>query len=138
MRTGIAILLLFVYSTVAAQDRELGNVITELNMALIEKDTVKLKTMLDEQLSYGHSNGWIETKQEVVSDLYNGKLVYNKIDQKLTGIMKEGNMACVRANAELDIVYNGNPLHIKLHVLQVWVKKNKGWKLVARQSTKID
>jgi hypothetical protein len=139
MRTCIAILLFFIYSSAVAQtDIALGNAITQLNLALIDKDTVQLHNLLSEQLSYGHSNGWIETKQEVISDLYSGKLVYNKIDQRLAGITKEKNTACVRANAELDITYNGKPMHIKLHVLQVWIKKNKDWKLLSRQSTKID
>ena len=136
MRTCVGILLFFVYSSVQAQS--LDAAIEKLNIALIRKDTATLNKLVHNSISYGHSNGWIETKADMKTDLYNGKLVYNSIGQEVTEILKEGNMACVRSNATIDVVYNGKPMTFKLHVLQVWNKTGKNWQLVARQSVKTD
>ena len=111
--------------------------VSDLNLALIRKDSAVLKKLLHKKVTYGHSNGWVETKREVIEDLYNGKLVYNKIDQGNLEIVKEENTASVRTTADIEVLLNGKPIQMKLHVLQVWIKEKKGWLLLSRQSTKI-
>jgi hypothetical protein len=89
-------------------------------------------------LSYGHSNGWIESKKEVINDLYNGKLVYNKISQSKEQVEIVRETATVRSTADIDATLDGQSVIIKLQVLQVWIWKDKeGWKLLGRQSVKI-
>jgi hypothetical protein len=136
MRIGITILLFFVYSSVQAQDM-LNVAMEQLNTALIRKDTVLLNSLVHTDVTYGHSNGWIESKADMKANLYNGKLAYNSIGQQVTEILKEANMACVRSNATIEVTYEGRPMTFQLHVLQVWTKKDKNWQLVARQSVKI-
>jgi hypothetical protein len=111
----------------------------DLNSALQQKDTAVLKKLLHKKLSYGHSNGWIESRQDVMTDLHNGKLVYNSISQSAPNIVIEGKTAAVRAEADIDVALDGKQVKLKLHILQVWVwkDKDKEWKLLSRQSTKI-
>lgn len=137
MRTCIAILLFLTCSTAHAQDM-LDVAMEKFNMALIRKDTAALNRLLHNDVTYGHSNGWIENKADVKTDLYNGKLVYNKIGQEITEVLKTGNTACVRSNATIDVLFDGKPMTFKLHVLQVWTRKDKDWQLTARQSVKMD
>ena len=111
--------------------------IKAFDKALVARDTIRLKELLDDDIGYGHSNGWIQTKRDLINDLYNGKLTYTKIstsDEKL--VVKDKN-ASMRMTAEVDIVLNGSPMQFKLKVLQVWVKKKKHWILFARQSIKV-
>ncbi|RYD59325.1 MAG: nuclear transport factor 2 family protein [Sphingobacteriales bacterium] len=139
MRTVVTILLLFIYSTVMTQAGadDVRKAITELNKALLQKDSVTLKKLSHENLTYGHSNGWIETRQDVIGNLYNGKLTYTKIEQQEPKIWMEGKTATVRKDATAAILLDGKPMELKLHVLQVWVKTKKGWQLVSRQSVKL-
>lgn len=137
MRTCIAILLFLTCSTAHAQDM-LDVAMEKFNMALIRKDTAALNRLLHNDVTYGHSNGWIENKTDVKADLYNGKLVYNKIGQEITEVLKTGNTACVRSNTTIDVLFDGKPMTFKLHVLQVWTRKDKDWQLTARQSVKMD
>ncbi|MCD6065129.1 MAG: hypothetical protein K0R82_3040, partial [Flavipsychrobacter sp.] len=89
-------------------------------------------------LKYGHSNGWIESKQDVINDLRDGVLDYRRIDSYEPSYIFNGNIACVRTNPDIIVAMNGQVLDLKLHVLQVWIKtKDKGWQLISRQSTKI-
>jgi hypothetical protein len=140
MRNIYIILLFFIYHTAVAQDSvALVKTVGNLNSALQQKDTAVLKKLLHKKLSYGHSNGWIESRQEVMTDLHNGKLVYNSISQTAPNIVIEGKTAAVRAEADIDVALDGKQVKLRLHILQVWIwkDKDKEWKLLSRQSTKI-
>ena len=138
MKAISTIVLLFVCSALMAQPEteSLKTAIAELNTALIKKDTVRLKNLLHDGVTYGHSNGWIETKREMVVDLFNHTLEYEKIDQTEPEIVMEGTTAAVRADAAIVIKYHDEPVEMELHILQVWVKTRAGWKLIGRQSVK--
>lgn len=140
MRTLFVILSLFVYSSCFAAGPDtagLQKAVHSLNAALLHRDSASLKKLLHKKLTYGHSNGWTETKREVINDLFSSKLVYNKIGQGSLEIIKEKNIASVRSVCDIDVALNGSRVQMKLHVLQVWIKEKKGWLLLSRQSTKI-
>lgn len=139
MRTIITIiLLLFVYSTVQAQPgtADIRKAVADLNNALLQRDSVMLKKLLYDGLTYGHSNGWIETKREVIDDLYNGKLVYHQIQQQDPVVLIAGKTASVRSDNTTSVTVSGKEMKLELHVLQVWIKTKKGWQLMSRQSVK--
>ena len=116
--------------------KSLGHVLKDLDRALVSRDTVALKWILEDQLSYGHSNGWIETKKEVIADLFNGKLTYKDIRPSGQEMVIEGKAASVRYTADVDIEMGGKPMQFKLKVLQMWIWENEHWVLLARQSVK--
>ena len=138
MRYLLTILCVFISLNVFAQDAAgLKEAITGFNTALVNRDTVALKTLVSDKLSYGHSNGWVQTKKDIVDDLYNGKISYATIGQGEEDIVQEGNTACVRNEVSIVAIMNGKKLQFKLKVLQVWIWNEEGWKLLARQSVKI-
>lgn len=139
MRYLVLISLLFIYSSVSAQSEKSAGIAADgFTNALVDRDTVELKKLLDDKLIYGHSNGWKQSKRELIEDLYNGKIIYKNISSTDQQITLEGSTACVRATSEIDVVMEGKPVHFKLMVLQVWIWKNKQWKLLSRQSTRIN
>lgn len=113
----------------------LPHAVGDLDKALETKDTVALKWLLSDNVSYGHSNGWVETKQEVIEDLFNGKLTYKKISTTAPTIITSGNVASARSVADIDAIMSGNLWTFKLKVLQVWIWEKGHWVLFARQST---
>lgn len=138
MKYIITISLLLIYSTLFAQDeKSLKSTAGEFHNALLAKDSVQLKNLLHEKLVYGHSNGWIETKKELIEDLYNGKITYTKIQSSEEQVVIEGNTACIRATLEIEAIMDSKTLPFKLHGLQVWIWKNKKWQMLSRQSVKI-
>lgn len=139
MRLLVTISLLFLGCTLFAQDTAaLKTAVTHLNEALVSKDQKALDQLLNNKLSYGHSNAWIQTKKEVFDDMNSGKLIYTKIENSsVTLVDAEKQYASVRAVTNVDAVLNGNPLQIKLHVYQFWIKTKKGWELLARQAVKL-
>lgn len=115
----------------------IDSAVIELDRALLSKDTTYLKNLIDDKATYGHSNGWIETKRDVVNDLYNGKLTYQQITTTEKAIEYNGKLAVVRTKADVDVLVNNSPVHVNLSILQVWQMRHKRWVLIARQSVKI-
>lgn len=141
MRILYFILSIFICNTVFAAKSDtvgLWKAVYGLNEALIYKDSVTLKKVLHPKLSYGHSNGWSETKEEVIGDLYNGKLIYRDIGQKIDSWEQEENLVLIRSTTDIDVLLEGKEVKLRLHVLQVWIRKNKTWQLISRQSTRIN
>jgi hypothetical protein len=128
--------MLLVTTVSAAQTSFLKEAVARFDKALVTKDTAALKQVLHKDLSYGHSNAWVETKTDLLKNLYNGKITYKKIETMEQKWVTSKEWASVRSTAEIDFVLDGKEGHLKLHVLQVWMKTNKGWQLLARQSTK--
>ena len=133
--------ILLVLSLVPAEakrsEKSLKSVAKKLDKALIEKDTVFLNSILSPQLTYGHSNGWIETKEEVKAHLYNGKLVYRSIKGEGPTVVIDGETGLVREEVTIDVLLDGKAVNLKLSVLQVWVYHKGEWILLGRQSTKV-
>jgi hypothetical protein len=137
MRLGITILILLISSFSFGQTSFLKDAVSKLDKALIEKDTTTLKQLLHKNVTYGHSNGWVETKEDVIKDLASGKLIYYSIKSDSLVWNAEGNWASVRSKTKAEVAVNSSRMELTLHVLEVWLKTNKGWQLIARQSTKL-
>ena len=109
-----------------------------LNAALVARDTATIKAMLHKKVGYGHSNGWVQSRTQVMKDLWNGKLRYTAIDEGDWQAAKVGDAVVVRAATEVAFELDGQAMQMKLHVMQVWQRKGKKvWVLVARQSCKV-
>ncbi len=140
MRILFTILFVICCSAAMAQQPDYGSLshaIADFDKALESRDSVALKWLLHEKTSYGHSNGWVETKREVIEDLYNGKLVYKKIAATKPDVKTSGTVASARSIADIDAVLDGKFMSFKLKVLQVWLWENDHWTLFARQSVPV-
>jgi hypothetical protein len=110
----------------------------KLEKALLEKDTVSLKQLLHSDLSYGHSNGWTETKTEMISNLVSGKMKYTHINTSESVYKQTGDVMSVKAKTKIGYEVDGKSGELDLFVMQVWIKENNDWKLLVRQSTKLN
>ena len=126
-------------SLVVAQDTVQLKKVTELfNNALLEKDTNLIKQLVHKQISYGHSNGWLQTKQDLITDFATGKIEYTKIEEGEKFFTKTKQAIAVRNISKVEGVVNGYVFSMSLQVLQVWKKVKKNWVLLARQSVKVN
>jgi hypothetical protein len=124
---------------VFAQDTVQLKKVTELfNNALLTKDTNLIKQLVHKQISYGHSNGWLQTKQDLITDFATGKIEYTKIEEGEKFFTKTKQAIAVRNISKVEGVVNGYVFSMSLQVLQVWKKVKKNWILLARQSVKVN
>src|SRR5262249_39613905 len=97
---------------------------------------VSVNQQTDKVLSYGHSNGWVETKNELIKNLETGYISYHSFNEDSLQVSVNGNTAHARFIADIHVTLNGKEGNYHLKVLEVWVKKGKRWLLFARQAVK--
>ena len=138
MKQLLTILFLFVVVCCNAQtdEEKLTVTLKEFHQALVKKNIVSINQQTDKALSYGHSNGWIETKTEMIKNLETGYLDYHSYKEDSIAVLINNNMANVRFVADIDVTLKGTRGNYHLKVLEVWVKKGKRWVLFARQAVK--
>jgi len=135
----LAIGLLFISLVTFAQVDSVGvkDAMQKLDKALLQKDENVLRSVLHNDVSYGHSNGWIQSKDDILNDFKSGKLAYSKIENNSSAIVRiNKKYATVKTNTNAEGVVNGTAFKLTLHVMQFWIKTKKGWQLIARQSAK--
>lgn len=129
---------LVISSSFAQQTSEekLINTIKEFHQALVNKNTVSINQQTDKALSYGHSNGWVQTKTDLVKDFESGYISYQSFKEDSISVSINGNMANVRFVADITATLKGTTSTFHLKVLEVWAKKGKRWILFGRQAIK--
>ena len=130
--------LLFAKSPYAQIDSiGLKNAMRQLDKALLQKDENVLRSVLHKDVSYGHSNGWIQSRSDILNDFTSGKLTYNKIENNSSAIVTiTKKYATVKTNTNAEGTVNSTAFKLTLHIMQFWIKTKKGWQLIARQSAK--
>ncbi len=114
---------------------ELQAAISQLEKALMTTDTNVLKSLLHEDLSMGHSNGWIESKADILVHLQSGFLDYNEIAQIGTiEVSVIDNFARVRRKIEVKGIADKLKFEMELKLLEIWILEFGKWKLWSRQS----
>ena len=108
-----------------------------LRKGQLEADRAKLEQVTSAQVSYGHSDGRVETKEQFIHGVMTRKQTVKSIEFPELKIAVVGNAAVARhiylSQSELD----GKATTTKIGALQVWQKQDGGWKLLARQGFRL-
>jgi len=130
--------LLLLISCTAQQTDEakLTATVKQFHEALVKKNTVSINQQTDKALSYGHSNGWVQTKIDIIKDFETGYISYQSFKEDSITVSINENMANVRFVTDITATMKGTVNSFHLKVLEVWVKKSKRWVLFARQAVK--
>ena len=120
--------------TQLTDEAKLLKTVTYFHQALVDKNTVSINQQTDKGLSYGHSNGWVQTKADLIQDFETNYISYQKIKEDSITIIRNGTMANVRFVADVTVTMKSATNTYRLKVLEVWVKKGTRWLLFARQA----
>lgn len=105
---------------------------------LTSKNYDSLDLFLHDELQYVHSNGWVQSKKDVLEDLKSGKLNYTQIDIVEASTARFGNTAVVSGKGHFrGLMPDKSQFNLSLFYTEVYIKSGKRWKLVNRLSTKI-
>lgn len=138
-----AILILLVASVTMANAQQMDDTTALRNISrekftwMIEKQTGKLKQLLDENVQYIHSNGWIETKAEVVNDIISGKLNYVSVNVASDTVRIFKKTGIVTGRGLFKVTMDGKEVELKLLYTEVYIKQKKHWILVQRNACKL-
>ena len=121
----------------AADEAAVKEGVEILRKALFEADKAKLDQVASAQISYGHSDGRVETKEQFIKGVMTRKQVVKSLAFPELKVAVVGNAAIARhiylAESELE----GKQTTTKIGALQVWHKQDGGWRLLARQGFRL-
>ena len=105
---------------------------------MINKKYDSLDLILDSQIKFIHSNGWIQSKAEMIDDLKSGKLNYTAITIEESNARLYNQTVVVTGKGTFKgLMPDNSEFNIHLLYTEVYVKTKKQWRLVSRQATKI-
>lgn len=140
-RLAAASALALVAAPALAQPNEQAAVavaVDALNKAMVARDKAKLEALTAPQLSYGHSAGRIENRQQYVDNVVNGASKFRFINTSEQTIEFANSDAIVRHLFVAETEDRaGAVTPVRIGVLQVWQKQGADWKLLARQAYRL-
>lgn len=124
-------------STALAQGSDAAAVaaaVEALTKAMLAGDRAGMMAVTHERLSYGHSAGRIENRQQFIDPLANKTSIFRSLNVSDQTIDVFGDDAIVRHVLCGESESNGRVSQVNIGILQVWKKQADGWKLFARQA----
>lgn len=121
-----------------AQDTlALRHAVKALDEALVQRNDKQIRNLVRKSVRYVHSNGWTESRAEMIQNLHNGTLLYKAIYPEECRVSAEGKMGVVRSKGRYEVIMGQKTATYHLKVLQIWKYKRGSWKLVGRTSEQL-
>ena len=113
--------------------------VKQLNESIFGKrDSLALEGLMADKVTYGHSVGRIENRQEMIQAAISNPGSYSGVVMEGATVFFVNKTAIVRHVLKAtSIAKDGSQSALNINILQVWVKQKKQWKLTARQSVRI-
>jgi len=121
----------------AADEAAVAQGVETLRKALLEADRTKLEQVAAKDISYGHSDGRVETKEQFIHGVMTRKQTVKSLAFPELKIAVVGNAAIARHIYLSDSELEGKATTTRIGALQVWQKQDGGWKLLARQGFRL-
>ncbi len=115
-------------------DPELKNALETFRKAMIDSDKPALEKLISDKISYGHSDGVVESKADFIQNIHTGKYSFITFDINNPNISIHGKTAVIRHSLDAETSDNNIPGRVNLFILLVWRKERGKWKLIARQA----
>jgi len=106
--------------------------------ALIHADRAALEAVLADEVTYGHSDGRLQTKAELLTAITAGAVTYQSYDGPPPAVRIQETVALLSGIAELEATARGTKVKLWLRYLAVYEKRDGAWRLTAYQSTRLE
>lgn len=103
---------------------------------MAEKNTDSLSVLLDDDVQYIHSNGWTETKSEVLNNITSGYLTYHSVDIRKATIRQYEKCFIVTGEGLFRVSLKDKPIDIELLYTEIYTVSGHEIKLVHRHACK--
>ena len=124
-------------SALADDAADVNKAVDALRAAMLAADAAALKDILADQLTYVHSSGKLDTKDEFLAIVGGKKTIYKSItleDPKTTLV---GSTAIIRHIFTGEAETDGKVNPFKVGAMQIWMKQDGKWRLLARQAFRL-
>ena len=106
--------------------------------SLMQNNDPKILDLFSEDVSFGHSNGWIQNYEDFKKDFETGKVKYQSVKQsELKELKFKNKFANIRRIIAVKGLYKNEIFTMNLSVLEFWIQQKGIWKLWSRQSVSL-
>ena len=106
--------------------------------SLMQNNDPKILDLFSEDVSFGHSNGWIQNYEDFKKDFETGKVKYQSVKQsELKELKFKNKFASIRRIIAVKGLYKEEVFEMKLSILEFWIKQKGIWKLWSRQGVSL-
>jgi len=126
----------YVAAAPAATDKDVAQAVDHLTQAMLHKDIAQLQALTANNLTYGHSSGKIQNKQEFIADIETGRSGFKTLEMQKQTITLNGDTALVRNHFSAQAVNSGVEVPTEIENFQIWQKQKGKWLLIGRQAYK--
>jgi len=143
MKRNIFVLFLLIYLPFFSQTKKdkIAHHVIALHQKkfdfMISKQFDSLSLLLDADLKYIHSNGWVESKEDLLANLRSEKLVYKQVTVSETKVNLTHHVAIVSGKGLFSVILENQKLEIPLMYSEIYVKQKGKWLLLHRHSNKL-
>jgi ketosteroid isomerase-like protein len=121
----------------SGDEAALAKSIETLREGQFEANKAKLDQVTATQVSYGHSDGRVENKEEFINGVMTRKQVVKSLTFPELKVAVVGNAAIARHIYLSESERDGKPTTTRIGALQLWQRQDGGWKLIARQGFRL-
>ena len=139
MKVLIGFLCLFsgyVAATPSSAEKDVAQAVDHLTQAMLKKNIPELNALTAENLTYGHSSGKIQNKQEYIADIETGRSAFKTLEMQNQTITLSGDVALVRNHFSAQALKGAEVIPTEIENFQIWQKQKGKWLLVGRQAFK--
>ena len=111
--------------------------VEKLYEAMVNKDEKNLMHLTSKQLTYGHSSGTIENKEQYIEAVMTGSFDFFSIIPENQTIYISKDIGIARHIFVATGTNNGEKADVRIGVLMTWQKQGDNWQLLARQAYKL-
>ena len=105
--------------------------------AMVDGDLETLDRLLADEVSYAHSSGVRDTKEQYFAKVRSGYYDYHSIDHPVERVAVLGDTAIVVGRMTADLTVDGTRKTIDNLALAVWTRTDAGWRLLAYAPTRL-
>ena len=140
MKHNLALVFLFFVAAASAQsdEKELTKKTYLLSRTVFgTKDTVALGKLLAKTVSYGHSHGNVETREEMIKGVARNQTNYtDTLVSNLKLFIADKTAIVHYVFKAKENKKDGSVGDLNLGIMLVWIKENKEWRLMGRQAVR--
>jgi len=101
---------------------------------MIAQDRSGMAAILGDEFIYHQPSGRVQNKAGYIDQITGGDVKINKAERYDIEMNVYGETATATGSTRVDVVLKGEPKLFDLRFLDVWVKRDGRWQIVARQS----
>lgn len=133
-------LVCFVFGFSQAYSKQEKTLLTQVSKldSLMQNNYPTILDLFSDNVSFGHSNGWVQNKDDFKTDFDSGKVKYQSVKQsELKELKFKNKFANIRRIIAVKGLYKNEIFTMNLSVLELWIREKGIWKLWSRQGVSL-